>query len=121
MKLVVQADKAFPRDFMQKGRVRVLVQENKQSVHPDIHTSACPSSLAISLLLLRLLFMPLSKSRVYDTHCGGGGGHGTEAALMVKLGELIPRLQSRQGGGAAASGAAAAGGKGGKRDKRKGR
>ena len=49
------------------------------------------------------------------------GGHGTEAALMVKLGELIPRLQSRQGGGAAASGGGAAGGKGGKRDKRKGR
>ncbi|ELR20030.1 signal recognition particle 19 kDa protein [Acanthamoeba castellanii str. Neff] len=81
-KCELEADKAFPRDFMQKGRVRVLVQENKQSVHPDIHT---------------------------------------KAALMVKLGELIPRLQSRQGGGAAASGAAAAGGKGGKRDKRKGR
>lgn len=48
------------------------------------------------------------------------GGHGTEVALMVKLGELIPRLQSRQGGGAAVSGGGAAGGKGGKRDKRKG-
>jgi hypothetical protein len=57
---------------------------------------------------------------VWHTFRGGRA----ETALLQKLGELIPKLQSRQGGSAAAAAGGSsnvAGGKGGKRDKRKGR
>lgn len=69
----LEADKAYPRDFLQKGRVRVLIKENGQPIKPEIPN---------------------------------------KAALIVKLGQIVPKLPKQPGGAGSTKGSRKNKGKG---------
>merc|ERR1712151_1482021 len=74
---VLEMDKAYPRDWLVRGRIRILLKTSSGAfIHPEIHT---------------------------------------KMALMRKMGELIPKLQSRANGPPGAH--AAAGGASGSNSK----
>merc|ERR1712187_329411 len=72
---VLEMDKAYPRDWLIRGRLRVLLKTPEGAyTHPEIHT---------------------------------------KKAVMEKMGELIPKLKTRQAGGQASGQAPIGGGGGG--------
>jgi hypothetical protein len=99
-----QPDKAYSRDFLELGRVRVLLKADGKPVNAEI-----PNSM--SVIQMRACMM--QGKILIDTPI-------TETALMIKLGELIPNLQSRTAPKQTASTttSAAAGGKKKKKGKR---
>merc|ERR1711920_558417 len=67
----LEMDKAYPRDWLVRGRIRILLKTSQGAfTHPEIHT---------------------------------------KMALMLKMGELIPKLKTRVGGAPAGASGGAAG------------
>ncbi|KAJ8429290.1 hypothetical protein Cgig2_016328 [Carnegiea gigantea] len=125
---VVEPDKAYPRDFMQRGRVRVLLKgEDGTLMNPEIPSSKRFSPLFHLLLIcsVRGILPSMSGAVLYKSGVGQGTSSNSwrniqEKQLMLRIAELVPRHHGRtkkQEPASSSSNAPAKSGKGGRKKK----